>query len=154
MERRWNDEKARKGGRWKRDGQKERELEVSSRASYLQGPCIHSSALLTTERPMEGDRELRGTWFRQERSSVVVVGPRVERCRVADFHRSPCFSSNAFAWIQFLPSVVRFASADVRTRKRFGEQACEHERFALFSEWMHTEDRRNEKRLQSNAVRL
>lgn len=92
-----------KGGRWKRDGQKERESEVRSRASYLQGPCIHGSALLTTQRPMEGERELRGTWFRQERSSVVVVGPRVERCRVTDLSRRDrvSFSFVAFTWIKF-----------------------------------------------------
>lgn len=102
-EQRETDEKVATGRRYKRDRQKERESEVSSRASYLQGPCIHGSALLTTQRPMEGERELRGTWFRHERSSVVVVRPRVERCRVTDL--SCCdrvsFSFDAFTWIKF-----------------------------------------------------
>lgn len=61
---------------------------------------------------MEGERELRGTWFRQERSSVVVVGPRVERCRVTDLSRRDrvSFSFVAFTWIKFDTECCSFRS--------------------------------------------
>lgn len=63
---------------------------------------------------MEGERELRGTWFRQERSSVVVDGPRVERCRVTDPSRHGRVPfSGAFTWIKRAAS-ARYAATRLR----------------------------------------